>query len=324
MNCLVTGASGFTGYWLSKRLVELGVRVVTIIAEDIEKSVFARTGLIHDVECKLGTVLDVSCLRQTIAEASIDSVFHLAAVAAEGKAHENPKAAFDVNVAGTYNVLEACRANSDIVRRIVVASSDKVYGDSTILPYTEDLPVQGLNPYDASKSCADLIARCYFRSYDLPVCVARFANIYGGADLTWSRLIPNTIRQLLRNEPPLIRTPPNDVYKRDFLYIDDQVDGYISLMNALALHRGDVMGESFNFGSGQCIPISEVVGKIQSLLGGEHIVPIWKPSEHREILHQQLSSRKAADLLGWAPINDLDEGLAKTVEWYTSNRDLWS
>lgn len=322
MNCLVTGATGFTGYWLSRKLLALGHSVITIIPEQICSSFFARSGLDRRVVCCPGSVSDYDFLVRTIDEHGIDTVFHLAAIAVEGKAHEDPRTAFEVNVTGTYNILDACRRYPELVKRVIVASSDKVYGDSTDLPYREELPVQGLNPYDTSKSCADLIARSYARTYGVPVGVARFANIYGGADLNWSRLIPGSIRRIMNNQPPLLRKSPEDVYKRDFLYIDDQVDAYITLM--ANLHRSDVAGEAFNFGGSECIPIDQVVFKLRSLLRRDDIAPIWIISDHREILHQQLSSQKSANLLGWRSKVAIDEGLSRTVKWYEDHAQFWN
>ena len=321
-NILVTGALGFTGSWLARRLLAEGAKVITLRPDDDPaENAFARDDIIGEMTCVPGTILDYQRVLETFDEYGIDTVLHLAAVSVERTAHEEPRTCFEVNIRGTYNLLECCRIRSDVVKRVVVASSDKVYGDSPTLPYTEDLPLRGMYAYDVSKSCADLIARSYFHSYRLPVTVARFANIYGGGDLSWSRLVPNTIRRLFRNERPLIRerpsngSPEREAYKRDFLYIDDQVDAYVSLLAGMA--RPEVHGLAFNFGLGCCVPVAEVVARIQRLMGLEHIDPIFEESDHGEIVERQLSCERAARYLGWAPAKPLGDGLSETVDWYT-------
>jgi CDP-glucose 4,6-dehydratase len=314
-NILVTGASGFTGSWLTRRLLLEGAKVITLRPDGDPESPFVQDGLIDEVTCVRGTILDYDLLLRTLGDHGVDSVFHLAGVSVEGKAHEDPRTSFDVNIRGTYNLLECCRIRSDTVKRVVVASSDKVYGDSPTLPYTEDLQLRGTYPYDVSKSCADMIARSYYDTYRLPVTVARFANIYGGGDLNWSRLVPNTIRRLFRNERPLVRSPDRDTYKRDFLYIKDQVEAYMALLGGMA--RPEVHGLAFNFGLGSCISVEQVVAKIRKIMNREDLHPIFEPSDHGEIVQQQLSCERAARYLGWMPTYPLDEGLAETVDWYT-------
>jgi CDP-glucose 4,6-dehydratase len=314
-NILLTGASGFTGSWLAEHLLDAGAHVATILADANPDGIFVRTGLIRRVRCVEGSILDFDLVVRTIAECEIDTVFHLAAVSVERKAFESPRVSFEVNIRGTYHVLEACRLNMKLVKKVVVASSDKVYGDNPCLPYREEMPVQGMNPYDASKACGDLIARSYHQSYNLPVTVARFANIYGGGDLNWSRLVPNTIRCLLQDERPLVRTPPEGVYKRDFLYIKDQIRAYIALFKAM--DRPEVWGQAYNFGSGHGIGVPEMVARIQRLMHRENVVPSVVPAEHREILHQQLQSEKANKEVGWFPTYSIDEGLIETIQWYT-------
>jgi CDP-glucose 4,6-dehydratase len=314
-NVLVTGASGFTGSWLAQRLARGGAKVVTTLLDSDPASRFVRDGVIHEITHVQGTILDYKRLLQTFDDHGIDTVFHLAAVSLEGKAYGDPRTCFEVNIGGTYNLLECCRVRSDVVKRVIIASSDKVYGDSAILPYTENLPLLGINPYDVSKVCTDLIARCYFRTYGLPVTVARYANIYGGGDLNWSRLVPNTIRRLLRNEPPLIRSADHKSYKRDFLYINDQVDSYLALLEGMK--RPEIHGLAFNFGMGYCISVEDVVARIQRIMGREDLRPIREVSNYGEIVEQHLSCERAHKLLGWKPSKPLDEGLAATVEWYT-------
>lgn len=319
---LVTGASGFTGSWLTEHLLEQGATVITFLLEPAPESVFVQRRLIDRVRNVRASILDFPLLVRTIKSQGIDTVFHLAGVSVENSVYERPRESFEANIRGTYNVLDACRENAKTVERVIVASSDKVYGDSPTLPYHEGLPVQGMNPYDVSKSCADMLARCYYQSYGLPVAVARFANIYGGGDLNWTRLIPNTIRQLLRGERPLLRSPPAGEYKRDFLYIADQVRAYMALFEGLARDDG-VRGEAFNFGMGDCFSVREVIKKIARLMGIEieRAEPLVQTAGHREILHQQLSCEKASNLLGWKPECSIDDGLAETIAWYTDFLD---
>jgi CDP-glucose 4,6-dehydratase len=315
-NILITGASGFTGSWLARHLLDSGATVTALLIERDEKQAFVLDGLYRRLRKVRGSLVNQKLLARTIADHGIDTVFHLAAIAIEGEAFKSPLETFKVNIQGTWNILDACRQNRDVVRKVIVASSDKVYGDSRALPYRETLPVQGMNAYDVSKSCADLIARAYHRTYGLPVAIARFANIFGGGDMNWIRLIPNTIRSLYNHEPPLVRSPPKGVYKRDFLYIKDQVRAYMALFDGL--DRPSVRGEAFNFGMGYCLAVPEIVAKIQRIMHVEGIGPVVQKSNHREILHQQILAEKARQQLGWAPKYSIDQGLEETVEWYRS------
>ena len=218
----ITGATGFVGSWLADHFASAGEIVTALVNEvpvggHFDRCVAGRVNMVY------GSVLDASLLNRVMADRGIDTVFHCAAVSTQPLAQRHPFEAFEVNVRGTYTLLEACRINLDVVRRVVVASSDKVYGDSDDLPYLEQHPLLGLNPYDASKCCADVIARSYHHGYGLPVVVGRFGNIYGGADLNWSRLIPGTIRRLMRGESPIMRSSARGEFRRDFLYIDDLV-----------------------------------------------------------------------------------------------------
>ena len=311
---LVTGASGFMGSWLTEYLLEQGATVTTLLADWNSDSYFVRSGMIHQVTNVVGSIEDYDLLEKVIGDQGINTVFHLAAVSVEGRAFEKPRQSFDINIRGTYNVLEACRLHSDLVQRVVVASSDKAYGDSPVLPYTEDLPTLGRHPYDVSKSCADLIAQSYHHSYGLPVAIGRFGNIYGGGDLNWTRLIPNTIRRLLRDEPPLVRMPAQGSFMRDFLYIKDGVNAYISMLEGL--ESPEVHGEAFNFAVGGSWTVLEVVKKIQQLMNCEDIEPLILNQDHGEIWHQQVSTEKAQRILGWTPRYSFDAGLTETVEWY--------
>ncbi len=314
LRVLVTGASGFMGSWLTEYLLNQGATVTTLLADWNPDSYFVRSGIVHRIRNVIGSIEDYDLLEKVIGDHGINAVFHLAAISVEGLAFEKPRLSFEINIRGTYNVLEACRVHSDMVRRVVVASSDKAYGDSPILPYTEDLPMLGRHPYEVSKSCADLIARSYYHSYGLPVAVGRFGNIYGGGDLNWSRLLPNTIRRLLNNDRPRVRMPAQGSFMRDFLYVKDAVNAYIAMFEGLA--RPEVHGEAFNFAMGGTWTVLEVVEKIQRIMHCEDIEPLIENQSHGEIWHQQVSAEKAKKVLGWTPRYSFDEGLAETVEWY--------
>ena len=311
---LVTGASGFTGGWLTEHLLDAGAAVTTLLHDVDPQSRFVTRGLERRVAKVYGSILDYEGLVRIIAGRGIDTVFHLAAMSIRETAHARPRESFELNVRGTCNVLDACRVNADRVRRVIVASSDKVYGDHDLLPYTEEVAVQGMNPYDASKSCADLIARSYFHSYGLPVSVGRFGNVYGGGDLNGSRLIPNTIGRLMRGEAPRIRVPARGVFKRDFLYVKDLIGAYMAMFEGLA--RPEVGAQAFNFGTGAPYTVMEVVERIQRIMGLQRIEPLVEPSGGGEILQQQLSFDRARRVLGWTPRYSLDDGLAETVAWY--------
>jgi CDP-glucose 4,6-dehydratase len=313
-NILITGATGFTGSWLTERLLKDGASVAILLVDSNPDIIFFRKGLSEQVHTIPGSILDFDLLARTVAQLRIDTVFHLAGVSVEGLAHHDPIQAFEVNIRGTYHLLEACRLNARTVSKVIVASSDKVYGDNPDLPYRETMPLLGNHPYDVSKACADMLARSYHHNYGLPVAVARFASIFGGGDLNFSRLVPNTIRRLLQGEPPIIRKPQSDVFKRDFLYISDQVRAYIALFHAM--DRPAVWGQAFNFGMGRCLAIPDVVAGIQRLMGLENIVPREEPAQHGEILRQQVLCEKANRELGWSPVYSMQEGLTETIEWY--------
>jgi CDP-glucose 4,6-dehydratase len=311
---LITGASGFMGAWLAEHLLGEGAFVVNLLSHWEPRSHFVQSGLVHQVKNVIGNVEDYSALERLIAENGVDTVFHLAAISLEGLAFKSPRMALEVNVRGTYNLLEACRRNADTVKRVIVASSDKAYGDSSVLPYTEDMPLQGRHPYDVSKSCADLITHAYAHSYGVPAAIGRFGNIYGGGDLNWSRLIPNTIRRLLAGEPPLVRVPPRGDFMRDFLYVGDAVRAYMAMFHGL--DAGVARGQAFNFAMGGSWTVLEVVKMLQRLLQREELEPHLTPAAHGEIFHQQVSARKAREVLGWAPRYPLEQGLEETVAWY--------
>lgn len=307
----VTGATGLVGSWLVKRLVEAGADVVCLVRDWVPQSELVRTGLLERVKVVRGDIRGQAALERVLGEYEIDTVIHLAAQTIVTIANRNPVSTFESNIMGTWNLLEACR-RSPKVRQVVLASSDKAYGDQELLPYTEDTPLQGEHPYDVSKSCADLIARTYAITYDLPIAITRCGNFYGGGDLNWNRIIPGTIRSILRGQNPVIRS--NGKYVRDYFYVEDGAAAYMLLAEQLASKPG-LKGEAFNFSNEMQMTVSEIVDRIISLMGSD-LKPQVLNQTNNEILHQYLSADKARAQLGWKPLFDLDEGLARTITWY--------
>ena len=307
----VTGATGLVGSWLVKRLVEAGADVVCLVRDWIPRSEVVQQGLFEHVKVVRGDIRDQAVLERVLGEFEIDTVLHLAAQTIVTIANRNPISTFESNIAGTWNLMEACR-RSPKVKQIVVASSDKAYGDQDILPYSEETPLQGEHPYDVSKSCADLIARTYALSYDLPVAITRCGNFYGGGDLNWNRIIPGTIRSILRGQRPIIRS--NGEYIRDYFYVEDGAAAYMLLAEKLA-NEPALRGEAFNFSNEIQVTVSEIVAKILHLMDSI-LKPDIRNEVSNEILHQYLSAEKARNLLSWKPLFNLDDGLDLTIKWY--------
>lgn len=308
---LVTGATGLLGGWLVKELVECGADVVALVRDWVPRSELVATGLIDRVRVVRGDVRDQDVLERTINEYEVVSVLHLAAQATVGPANRNPIPTLETNILGTWTMLEACRRNST-VKQIVVASSDKAYGDQDVLPYTEDAPVAGCNPYDVSKSCADLIAQMYAHTYGLPVCVTRCGNFYGGGDLNWNRLVPGTIRAVVRGERPVIRS--DGQFTRDYIYVRDGVRAYMLLAEKLGENPA-LSGQVFNFSYEQRMTVMELVRKILTVMGS-NLEPDVRNEASNEIRDQYLDATKARTTLGWSPAFTLDDSLRATVEWY--------
>jgi CDP-glucose 4,6-dehydratase len=308
---LVTGATGFIGSWLVKELLARGAAVVALVMDDDPQSQFFRDGDSRKTTVVSGRLEDRTALQRAVNVQETDTVFHLGAQTLVGPAQRAPWETFESNIRGTYNLLEVCRLHSGLVRRVVVASSDKAYGEQSRLPYLESMPLEGRAPYEVSKSCADLLAQSYFRTYRLPVAIARCGNVYGGGDLNWSRIVPGTIRSLLRGERPVLRS--DGTFKRDYVYVKDVVQAYLLL--AEQLDRKAVAGESFNFGPNRPLTVLAMVAAISRLLESR-LKPDIRRSARGEIIHQYLSSRKAARVLGWRPAYALEDGLQETIAWY--------
>jgi CDP-glucose 4,6-dehydratase len=258
-----------------------------------------------------GDIADGELLERVLNEYELEVVFHLAAQPLVRLANRAPAGTFETNIRGTWLLLEACR-RSPTVKRIVVASSDKAYGDQDILPYFEDAPLQGRHPYDVSKSCADLITQAYHTTYRLPVGITRCGNIYGGGDLNWDRIVPGTMRSVLRGKAPVIRS--DGTLLRDYLYVADIVEGYLRLAEGLedpALH-----GQAFNFGMDDPKTVLEIAQAIIAISDYPDLKPVVLNQASHEIAKQYLASEKAHRLLGWRAQHSLDQGLRKTLAWY--------
>jgi CDP-glucose 4,6-dehydratase len=309
----VTGASGFVGSWLVKALLERKAEITVLIRDLDDHSELVRSGAIHHVSIVNGCLEDFACLERAINEHETNVVFHLAAQALVGAALRSPLATFESNIRGTYNLLEACRAQSSLVKRVVVASSDKAYGEAQTLPYVETHPLAGRHPYDVSKSCTDLLAATYYATYRLPVAIARCGNIYGGGDLNWSRIVPGTIRSLLKGERPVLRSDGSFV--RDYIYVEDAVHAYLSLAESVS--EAEVQGEAFNFSNESPVTVRQIVQALAELMEATDLPPIVLGTAAQEIPSQSLSAEKARRTLGWQAEHSLDEGLRKTIDWYT-------
>ncbi len=307
----VTGATGLVGSWLVRSLCAAGADVVCLIRDWVPQSEMVRSGWIDRVKVVRGDVRDQACLERVLGEYEIDSVMHLAAQTIVGIANRNPISTFETNIGGTWALLEACRRTPS-VKQIVVASSDKAYGDQECLPYDETYPLQGQHPYDVSKSCADLIAHTYGMTYDLPVAITRCGNFFGGGDLNWNRIVPGTIRSALRGQRPVIRSNGQSV--RDYFYVEDGVAAYMLLAEHLAIDPS-IRGEAFNFSNELQVSVLELVDQLLMLLGS-NLTPEVRNEASHEIRHQYLNATKARRRLGWVPLFGLEEGLVRTIRWY--------
>lgn len=309
---LITGATGLLGAAMVKLLVDAGAAIVCLVRDWVPQSELVRSSLIEKVRVVRGDILDQPLLERIMGEYEIDSVFHLAAQTIVTIANRNPVGTLESNVRGTWALLEAAR-RSPQVRQVAVASSDKAYGHQERLPYAEETPLEGRHPYDVSKSCADLIAQMYARSFGVPVLITRCGNFYGPGDLNWNRIVPGTLRSAIRGERPIIRSDGQHV--RDYIYVDDGALAYMTAVEALAVDRS-LAGEAFNFSNEEPQTVNQIVTRILAVAGRPDLEPIVQNQASNEIREQYLSARKARERLGWRPHFTLDDGLRRTLEWY--------
>ena len=310
-NVFVTGGAGFLGTALTRTLVNRGANVTCLVRDWVPRAPFFHGPLFQQVTVVRGQLEDYEVLERSLNEYEIESVFHLAAQPIVGVANRNPLATFEANIKGTWNILEAARRNPG-VKRIVVASSDKAYGDHATLPYDEDFPLQGRHPYDVSKSCADLISLAYHQTYGLPVSITRCGNLFGPGDLNFSRIVPGTIRSVLQGQRPVIRSDGSP--KRDYVYVDDIVGAYLQL--AEQMDRAEVRGRAFNFGTGEPMSVLQLTESILRVSGRSDLQPLVLNEAKGEIVHQYLNSDRARKVLGWSAAGTLAQRLAESVEWY--------
>jgi len=307
----VTGCTGILGSWLTLQLMDLGADVVGLVRDRVPDSWLNLSGVFGRINIVYGDVTDYDVLERALAEYEIEVIFHLAAQTIVPIANRLPRSTFETNIRGTWNLLEAARHNPT-VQRIVVASSDKAYGEQPRLPYTEDQPLLARYPYDVSKAAADMIAQSYYYTFNLPVAITRLGNIYGGGDLNWNRLVPGTIRSAYYGERPIIRSDGTPM--RDYIYVKDAANAYITL--AEHLHREDVRGQVFNFAPERPMSALEMTRLILERMGKQDLEPLVLGTARAEIQNQYLSAEKARRVLGWQPHYSLELGLDETIAWY--------
>lgn len=313
-NVFVTGASGLLGSWMTQALVGAGSNVTILLRDTVPQSLLVTSGTIQKVNIVRGDLEDYFTVLRAINEYEIETVLHLGAQTIVGTASRSSLSTFESNIKGTWNVLEACRTCAKLVKRVVVASSDKAYGSHPKLPYTEDAPLRGRFPYDVSKSCADLLALSYFETHRLPVCITRCGNLYGGGDLNFSRIVPGTIASVVRGERPIIRS--DGKFVRDYFYVEDAIEAYLEL--AEQMDRGELHGEAFNFGTEAPMTVIEIVGKVLDVMRASDLQPVVLNEANHEIREQYLDCTKARKVLRWHSKFPLQDSLSRTVEWYGS------
>jgi CDP-glucose 4,6-dehydratase len=307
----VTGATGLVGGWVVRQLLDAGADVVALVRDWVPRSEMVAERLIDRVRVVRGDVRNQQTLERALGEYEVATVLHLAAQTTVQVANRNPVSTLDTNIRGTWALLEACR-RTPTVQQIVIASSDKAYGDQDVLPYKEDAPVMGRHPYDVSKSCADLLSQMYAKTYQLPVAVTRCGNFFGGGDLNWNRLVPGTIRSVVRGERPIVRS--DGLFTRDYLYVEDGAWAYLLLAEQLAA-RPELRGDVFNFSYEMRMTVLELVTRLLAAMGST-LEPDVRNETSNEIRDQYLDATKAKTVLGWTPAYTFDTGLRATVDWY--------
>jgi CDP-glucose 4,6-dehydratase len=309
---LVTGGAGFIGSWLTKKLIDLGAQVTVLVETRTIPYDLIRNEYEVKVDIVYGLLQDFHLLEQVLDRYKIDTVFHLGAQTQVREAFLQPFNTYESNIRGTYNLLEACRSQSHMIKRIVVASSDKAYGIHDALPYIEATPLRAIYPYDVSKACTDLIALSYYHTYQLPLVVTRCGNVYGGRDFNWDRLIPSVIKSLYDNKKPILRSDGKAL--RDYVFVEDIVQAYLSIGEQL--EKGQLQGEVFNLSTGQPTQVLQIVEMLAKVMRKEHLQPVIENNVQGEIPNQYLSAHKAWEILCWKPYIGLQLGLSMTVDWY--------
>jgi len=308
---LVTGATGMVGSALTARLVSEGAHVVALVPDVDPQSEIYRSGIFKQISVVNGRLEDVGTIERAVAGHEVDTIFHLGAQTIVTTAHRSPRATFESNVQGTWNVLDVARLNQDLVQRVIVASSDKAYGESVELPYTESMRLQGTYPYEVSKSMTDLVTRSYALTYGVPAVIARCGNIYGPGDLNWSRIVPGTFRSILSGEQPVLRS--DGTFLRDYLHVDDVVTAYLCLSEASQSHRG----RGFNFSDESPLTVMDIYRACCEAAGQPGLQPKILGKAVGEIKDQYLDASLARAELGWSARVSLANGLASTYAWYS-------
>ncbi len=309
---LVTGATGLVGSWLVRDLLQKGVRVTALVLDSDPSSQLIRSGDYNHISVVNGDLRNYKDVSRAVFANECTDIFHLGAQTIVGTALQDPISTFESNIQGTWNVLEAARQSNGVIKSVVVASSDKAYGSSDQLPYLENFPLHGDGPYDVSKSCTDLIAQSYGSTYGVPVTIARCGNIYGGGDLNWSRIVPGTIRDLLSNNRPILRS--DGTFVRDYVHVDDVVSAYLRLSEVS--QTKNLHGEAFNFSRDEPLSVLDLYREISMTVRGKYVEPDIQNIANSEIKDQHLNSDKAHSVLAWNSSITLQSGLEKTFEWY--------
>lgn len=310
-NVLVTGGSGFLGSYVIEKLIAKKANIIAIIRDQLPKSRLFYENLVENITIVNGDISDYRLVERTLNEYEIEVVFHLAAQTIVQIANRAPISTFESNIKGSWNILEVCR-NIDTVKRIIVASSDKAYGEKEELPYYETDPLKAKHPYDLSKAITDLLAQGYYTTYGLPIGITRCGNLYGGGDLNFNRIVPQTIRSIIYNQNPEIRS--DGTFLRDYFYVEDAANSYI--MFAENLLEKNLEGEVFNFGTGKPVSVLKLVELLLKISNKEELKPKINNTAKDEIKDQYLDCSKASKIFNWKPTHTLEMGLRKSFEWY--------
>ena len=307
---LVTGATGMVGSALTASLVGLGARVVALVPDVDPQSELYRSGMVIRVAVVNGRLEDVGAVERAVVGHDVDTIFHLGAQTIVSTARSSPRATFESNVQGTWNILDVARLHPTLVRRVVVASSDKAYGESDSLPYIESMPLQGIFPYEVSKSMTDLVTRSYALTYGVPAVISRCGNIYGAGDLNWSRIVPGTFRSILSNQRPILRS--DGKFLRDYIHVDDVVQAYLCLADAAPARSGS----AYNFSNEAPLTVLDIYRSCCEAAGCPDLEAQILDRAVGEIKDQYLDASKAREELGWSAQVGIGDGLSRTFSWY--------